>query len=90
MVGRESVTPENGERVRFLIRRKRRRATALIPSLLAMFLILAALAISAGYPGWGLLGAVFLLAVLVTATQYEKRREDRVLRLAEEVDPHGE
>lgn len=90
MVGRESVTPENAERVRFLIQRKRRRATALMPSLLAMFLILAALAISAGYPGWGLLGAALLLAVFVTATQYEKRREDRVLRLAEEVDPHEE
>ena len=88
MVGREPVTPENAERVRFLIQRKRRRATALMPSLLAMFLILAALAISAGYPGWGLLGAVLLLAVLVAATQYEKRREDRVLGLAEQVNPH--
>lgn len=90
MVGRESVTPKNAEPVRFLIRRKRRRAAALMPSLLAMFLTLAALAISAGYPGWGLLGAVLLLAVLVTATHYEKRREDRVLRLSNEVDPHEE
>ncbi|ROS53727.1 hypothetical protein EDF21_1576 [Frigoribacterium sp. PhB118] len=86
MFGREPVTAENAELVRFLIRRKRRRATALMPSLLAMFLILAALAIAAGYPGWGLLGAVFLLAVLVTATQYEKRREDRVLRLTDEAN----
>lgn len=90
MVGREPVTPENAEPVRLLIRRKRRRATALMPSLLAMFLILAALAISAGYPWWGLLGAVFLLAVLVTATQYEKRRENRVLKIAEEVKPQEE
>ncbi|WP_152970350.1 hypothetical protein [Frigoribacterium sp. RIT-PI-h] len=90
MVGRQPVAPENAESVRFLIRRKRRRATALMPSLLAMFLILAALAIAAGYPGWGLLGAVLLLGVLVAATQYEKRREDRVLRLADEVDPHEE
>lgn len=88
MVGREPVTPENAERVRFLIDRKRRRAAALMPSLIAMFLILAALAISAGHPGWGLLGAVLLLAVLVTATRYEKRREDRVLSLVGEIDPH--
>ena len=87
MVGRESVTPENAEPVRLLIRRKRRRTTALMPSLLAMFLTLAAIAISAGYPGWGLFGAALLLAVLVTATQYEKRREDGVLRLANEVNP---
>ncbi|WP_148076805.1 hypothetical protein [Frigoribacterium sp. PhB24] len=86
MFGREPVTAESAELVRFLIRRKRRRATALMPSLLAMFLILAALAIAAGYPGWGLLGAVLLLAVLVTATQYEKRREDRVLRLTDEAN----
>lgn len=90
MVGREPVAPENAERVRFLIDRKRRRASALMPSLIAMFLVLAALAIAAGHPGWGLLGAVLLLTVLVTATRYEKRREDRVLSLADEVDPHNE
>jgi hypothetical protein len=87
MGGSEPVTPENAEPVRFLIRRKRRRAAALLPSLLAMFLILYALAISAGYPGLGLVGAVLLLAVLVTATQFEKRRENRVLRLMAEVNP---
>jgi len=86
MMGRELVTAEGAESVRFLILSKRRRTVALLPSLVAMALMFAALVVATEHLAWGAIGMALVVGVMLAATRYEKRREDRVLKRAFEVD----
>lgn len=88
MAGREAVTATSADTVRLLISRKRRRDSALMPSLLAMLLTLSSLGTGANHPGVTAVALAVLVIVILIASRYERRRENRVLRRVDEAVSH--
>jgi hypothetical protein len=88
MAGREAVTATSADTVRLLISRKRRRDSALSLSVLAMFVTVGSLGTAASPPGVTLVALAALIIVILIASRYERRRENRVLRRVNEAVSH--